>query len=171
MNNVILVTGGGRSGKSDHALSLATSYPRKCFVATAEAFDEEMNDRITRHKEDRGDSFITIEEPVEIVQEMKAIVSQVDVILLDCLTVWMGNLMHYCQKESLINAKILDLLDFLQESDCPIVIVTNEVGMGIIPENPTARLFRDMSGRLNQQVAALAKQVTLLVSGVPLNLK
>ncbi len=171
MNDIILITGGGRSGKSDYGLTLADPFAKKAFVATAEAFDDEMRARVEKHKANRDESYLTIEEPVEIVAKMKSILSAVDVILLDCLTVWVGNLMHYCQTEDCISEKISEFVDFLEDIPCPIVLVTNEVGMGIIPENAMARQFRDTAGRLNQRIAAVANQVTLLVSGIPLALK
>ena len=171
MKKIVLVTGGGRSGKSDYALTLTQPSQKKVFVATAEAFDGEMEKRIAQHRRDRDNGFSTIEEPIEIVEKMKSVAFCVDVILLDCLTVWMGNLMHYSLNIEAIHAKIDSLIDFLTEAPCRIIIVTNEVGMGIVPENATAREFRDLAGRLNQKVAVVADQVMLLVSGIPIRIK
>ena len=171
MKKITLITGGGRSGKSNYAVTLARSYQKRIFVATAEAFDREMEERIARHKADRGKEFITIEEPVEIVKEMRKVVSRADVILLDCLTVWLGNLMHRFPGRGTVDEKTAELTAFLDETTCSVIVVTNEVGLGIVPENPMAREFRDVAGRLNQQIAAVADHVTLLVCGIPISVK
>jgi adenosylcobinamide kinase/adenosylcobinamide-phosphate guanylyltransferase len=171
MNQVIYVTGGARSGKSSHALELAISYRRRVFLATAEAFDDEMRDRIDRHRDERGSSFTTIEEPLFIDRTFRDLPEGTEVVLLDCLTVWAGNLMHHIGDPEAINARIDALLEVLKSPPCDIILVTNEVGMGIVPENAMARAFRDLAGSINRQVASCATRAYLLCSGLPIVLK
>ncbi len=170
-NGVTLVTGGSRSGKSSFALDLAEAKDHKVFIATAEPLDDEMNERIDSHKKDRGDQFLTLEEPVKIWDTIRSVPEETDIILLDCLTVWMGNLQYHLNDSEKEEAAIQKLITVLKEPPCEIVIVTNEVGMGIVPEHKLSRRFRDAAGRLNQLVAALAKKVVLVVSGIPMIIK
>jgi adenosylcobinamide kinase / adenosylcobinamide-phosphate guanylyltransferase len=171
MPDVIYVTGGARSGKSSYALRLAEPYERRVFLATAEAFDGEMQRRIDKHREEREGLFTTVEEPVFIDRAIRNLPEGTGVVLLDCLTVWLGNLMHHLGDEAAISERIDALLDVLQAPPCDIILVSNEVGMGIVPENPMAREFRDLAGTLNRKVAERAKQAYLLCSGLPLVLK
>lgn len=172
MGRVTLLTGGARSGKSRHALALMERYGKRAFVATAEALDEEMRDRIARHQAERADSFITVEAPVHLGDAIRALPADVEAAVVDCLTVWLGNLMHYYgEDESSLGARVGELIDALREPPCDLVIVTNELGMGIVPDNELARRFRDLAGWLNQDVAELADEVVLVVSGIPLSLK
>lgn len=190
MNRVIFITGGARSGKSSFALKMATELPgRKVYIATAEPLDDEMRERIKRHKEERGGEWLTIEEPLKIsglLRELKCNIStpdfairqgRYDVILLDCLTLWLSNLMlaNKVLSEE-IDDFITSLKDFIDPSvlgaqSLVLFIVSNEVGMGIVPENEVARRFRDMAGLLNQKVAEIADEVYLVVSGIPLKIK
>ncbi|MBN1929179.1 MAG: bifunctional adenosylcobinamide kinase/adenosylcobinamide-phosphate guanylyltransferase [Chlorobiaceae bacterium] len=171
MPEVIYVTGGARSGKSSYALKLAEPYERRVFVATAEAFDGEMQRRIDKHKEEREDRFTTVEEPLHLDRALRNLPEGAEVVLVDCLTVWLGNMMHYLGDESAINERIDALLDVLSAPPCDIIFVSNEVGMGIVPENAMARDFRDLAGTLNRKVAERATQAYLLCSGLPLVLK
>ena len=171
MRNVIFLTGGARSGKSAFALDCAAKYERKAFLATAEAFDEEMARRIRKHREERGASFVTIEEPLDIDRELLTLPPDIDVVVLDCLTVWVGNLMHGIDREREIGDRIERFLNVLREPPVNMIVVTNEVGMGIVPENAMARAFRDMAGSLNRKAAAIATEAWLLCSGLPLRLK
>lgn len=167
-----LVTGGVRSGKSRHALELAAPYRRRLFVATAEAFDDEMRLRIARHRAERAERFETVEAPLDPGAILRQPPPGVDVILLDCLTVWIGNLMHHRGQEmSLDDAPFRTLFDALTQPPCDVILVTNEVGMGIVPDNPMARRFRDLAGGINARAAELADQVIFMVSGIPLCLK
>jgi adenosylcobinamide kinase/adenosylcobinamide-phosphate guanylyltransferase len=171
MHEVIYVTGGARSGKSSYALQLAGAYEHRVFLATAEAFDGEMQHRIDKHKEEREGLFTTVEEPLFIDRALRDIPVGSGVVLLDCLTVWLGNLMHHLGTEAAIAERIDALLDVLQTPPCDIILVSNEVGMGIVPENPMAREFRDLAGTLNRKVAERATRAYLLCSGLPLVLK
>jgi adenosylcobinamide kinase/adenosylcobinamide-phosphate guanylyltransferase len=168
---VSLVTGGSRSGKSSYALKLAETYKQKFFIATAQAMDDEMKARILNHQKERGESFQTIEEPLEIADAIHSVNDSAGVIILDCLTVWLGNLMYHLQDEKERSQRIDDFLKTLKSPPCDILIVTNEVGMGIVPENELSRRFRDDAGYLNQQVAKLADEVILMVSGIPVKIK
>jgi adenosylcobinamide kinase / adenosylcobinamide-phosphate guanylyltransferase len=171
MNKVIYVTGGARSGKSSYALHLAEPYEKRVFLATAEGFDDEMRDRIVRHREERGNAFTTVEEHLFIDRALRNLPEGTGVVLLDCLTVWVGNLMHHLGDASAIDERIVALLDVLKAPPCDLVIVSNEVGMGIVPENAMARAFRDLAGNLNRRVAESATHAYLLCSGLPLMLK
>ncbi len=172
MRRVTLITGGARSGKSRHALLLARGHPgRRVFLATAEPLDEEMRARIRRHREDRDPSFLTIEEPLDPAKALRSLPRDVEVAVIDCLTVWLGNLMHHCGDEGGEPPELRGLLALLAAPPCDLVIVTNEVGMGIVPGEPLARRFRDLAGRINQEVAKRANVVILMVSGIPIIVK
>jgi len=162
---MILVTGGERSGKSAYAMRIALERgTRRAFVATAEPLDDEMRARIKRHREDRGSLFETIEEPVEVPTVLRRCASY-DVVLVDCMTTWLGNLMHY-QRDIL--AMKDELLASVSGKE---VLVTNEVGMGIIPVEASTRLYVEELGRLNAALAQRADQVIFMVAGLPLILK
>ncbi|MHB8107785.1 MAG: bifunctional adenosylcobinamide kinase/adenosylcobinamide-phosphate guanylyltransferase [Candidatus Cryosericum sp.] len=162
---MILITGGEKSGKSTYALRLALEQgSRRAFVATAEAFDDEMRLRIKRHKEERGDLFETIEEPVEIPSALRRL-SSYDVVLVDCMTTWLGNLMYYKRD---IGSMKDELLTSVSGNE---IIVTNEVGMGIIPLEASTRAYVEDLGRLNAALAQRAERVIFMVSGLPLVLK
>ncbi len=171
MSNVFYVTGGARSGKSSCALQLADRYTKRVFLATAEPFDQEMQQRIGKHQAERGERFITVEEPLYPEQAFKQLPAGTEVVLLDCLTVWAGNLMHAFDADDEIKTRINFFLDALRAPPCDIILVSNEVGMGIVPENPMARRFRDIAGILNQNAASIATEAYLLCSGLPLRLK
>jgi adenosylcobinamide kinase/adenosylcobinamide-phosphate guanylyltransferase len=173
MPDVCYVTGGARSGKSSFALQLAAPYVKKVFLATAEPFDEEMVLRIGKHRDERGEHFTTVEEPLYLDHALRELPVDTEVVLLDCLTVWTGNLMHYAEtkEEGEIEKRINLFLEVLRSPPCNIILVSNEVGMGIVPENALARRFRDIAGILNQRVASLATEAWLLCSGLPLRLK
>jgi adenosylcobinamide kinase/adenosylcobinamide-phosphate guanylyltransferase len=171
MKNVMYVTGGARSGKSSFALQLAARYEKKVFLATAEPFDDEMKSRIGKHRDERGEQFITIEEPLYPEQALGNLPVGSEVVLLDCLTVWAGNLMHFFEDEAEIKKRIDCFLETLRKPPCDIILVSNEVGMGIVPENAMARRFRDIAGIVNQNVASIATEAYLLCSGLPIRLK
>jgi adenosylcobinamide kinase/adenosylcobinamide-phosphate guanylyltransferase len=162
---MILVTGGEKSGKSTYALRLALEKgSRRAFVATAEAFDDEMRARIKHHKEERGELFDTIEEPVEIPSTLRRL-SSYDVVLVDCMTTWLGNLMYYKRD---LNAMKDELLTSISGNE---IIVTNEVGMGIIPLEASTRAYVEDLGRLNAALAQRAEHVIFMVAGLPLVLR
>ncbi|MFO7871148.1 MAG: bifunctional adenosylcobinamide kinase/adenosylcobinamide-phosphate guanylyltransferase [Kiritimatiellia bacterium] len=170
-NTVTLVTGGARSGKSSHALDLALKREKRVFIATAEAADPEMAARIERHRSGRGDSFETIEEPLDPAGALARLPAGTDAALIDCLTVWVGNLMHKYGKETPSCREISDFLEAVRKPPCELVIVTNETGMGIVPANEASRQYRDIAGRLNQDVATLADRVVFTLSGIPVQIK
>ncbi len=172
MKKITFVTGGARSGKSHYALSLAQNYQgKRAFIATAEPFDEEMRERIKKHRQERGDSFITIEEPIKIKDTVESLSADVEIAVIDCLTVWLGNLMHQLRNKVDEHPEIFRFLDLLNKPPCNLIIVSNEVGMGIIPHSSMARRYRDLAGWVNQQVAKQADSVILMISGIPINLK
>lgn len=166
------VIGGARSGKSVFAEGLvndeaARSGLHKYYLATAEAFDDEMKKRIEKHIEQRGAGWKTIQEPLAIVEALSSLSSQ-DIVLVDCLTLWVNNLMHY-QQDCL--AAIDALCAWLESPNCQVVLVSNEIGLGLVPMDKLSRQFRDISGTMNQAVAKKAKKVTFIAAGLPLPLK
>ena len=165
--SILLVGGGSRSGKSRYALELARRYgPRRGFLATAQAFDDEMRERIARHRDERANEFTTIEEPFELSSAIQAAEKQFDVLVVDCLTLWLSNLM--LAERAIEGAPALDAI---AASPLPCVLVTNEVGCGIVPENALARRFRDEAGTLNRMAAERAMEAYWMIFGVPLRLK
>jgi adenosylcobinamide kinase/adenosylcobinamide-phosphate guanylyltransferase len=165
---IILITGGARSGKSLRAESRARSFPgRPVYIATAEALDAEMRERIARHQARRGNDWIEREAPLALVEALDA-TDGGGARLVDCLTLWLSNLMHAdrdCAQEA------AQLADALVRQSSPVVLVTNEVGLGIVPDNALARAFRDAAGLLNQAIARVADEAEFVVAGLPLKLK
>ncbi len=167
---IVFVTGGARSGKSGFVLSEALKITgKKAFLATGEAGDKEMEQRIKRHRKDRGEGWKTFEEPVYIGRLMEKIDGRYAVIVVDCLTLWLSNVMRSGLNAERETGRMLASLRAVKASS--VFIVSNEVGMGIVPENELARRFRDLAGRLNQRVAAAADEVYLTLSGVPVKIK
>ena len=161
------VLGGARSGKSRYAESLITALPPPwVYVATAEASDDEMAERIKRHRERRGVQWRTIEAPRELAKALSACGD--GPVLIDCLTLWLSNLML---AEANIEEETAQLEKTLVAAHGPVVLVANEVGSGIVPSYPLGRRFRDLQGILNQRIAARAERVILMVAGLPLALK
>ncbi len=171
MNRITLVTGGARSGKSRYALEAALGFEKRVFVATAVAFDEGMRERIAAHQAERADRFTTVEEPHDLAGALGRVPPDTDVVLIDCLTVWLGNLMHRHDGDGGTYPEIASFLECLQARAFNTILVTNEVGAGIVPENGLARRFRDLAGRLNQDVARIADSVVLTVCGIPTAIK
>ncbi len=163
-----LVLGGARSGKSAFAESLAREQGRGIYVATAERVDEEMARRIEAHRARRGEDWHTVEAPLELAEAIRREGSPHACLLVDCLSVWLGNLLHH---RRCVDSACTALLDSLRDAAGPVVLVANEVGLGIVPDNATARVFRDHAGRLNQSVATLAERVYFVAAGLPLTLK
>ena len=170
----ILVLGGARSGKSSYALKLAESnWRRPLYVATAEAFDREMTARIAAHKRARSRRWACAEEPLELARLIKRaskLFPARDVLLIDCLTLWLNNVIF---KEGLksFQRRKAGLLEAVRNSSRSLVMVSNEVGLGIVPENESGRQFRDLAGWLNQDLAVVADTVVFVASGLPLVLK
>lgn len=163
------VLGGARSGKSARALSTAEEIgSARVFVATAEAWDDEMAARIARHKAERGPGWSSIEAPLDIIPAITQASANNDVCLVDCLTLWLSNLMHH---ERDVDAEVKALCAAIRATSIPLILVSNEVGLGLVPETPLGRAFRDEQGRLNQQVAAVCDKVEFIVAGLPITLK
>lgn len=168
----ILITGGCRSGKSRHALLLAKEHSgKKIYLATAEALDKEMGKRIVKHKKERGKDWTTIEEPIDIVGVVAREGDKAGLIILDCLTLWISNLLMQNQTANSILKRVKQLIQKCNESKATIVLITNEVGAGIVPENRLARDFRDISGETNQIIAQSFDEVVHMVSGIPVIIK
>lgn len=167
---IIFVTGGARSGKSSFAMAEASRINgKKAYIATAEALDEEMRQRIENHKRQRSDEWVTYEEPIKIADVIKKIEGKYSVIVIDCLTLWLSNIMHAgLNIKTEIEYLISSLLTLHLSS---MYIVSNEVGMGIVPENEMARRFRDMAGVLNQKMAEVSDKVYMVVAGIPIKIK
>lgn len=173
MGRLILVLGGARSGKSSFALKRAEKDgTRRAFVATAEARDEEMAERIKRHRAERANRWSTYEEPLNLTRLLTEIADSHDVYLIDCITLWVSNLMAQgLQDEEIIN-KTKELSRVcVQMKDCSVYVVSNEVGLSVVPENPLARRFRDLTGRVNQILAEAAEEVYFIISGLPQRIK
>ena len=173
MTSITLITGGARSGKSSLALRLALeNYRIRTFIATAVALDQEMRERISRHQKERGDRFRTVEEPIHLSDTMEGLPADNQVVVVDCLTVWLGNLYHhYEEDQNRVLAHAEAFINRLDDLACDLILVSNEVGWGIVPENPLGRSFRDVAGYLNRRVAEKAQHVHLLCCGIPLTLK
>jgi adenosylcobinamide kinase/adenosylcobinamide-phosphate guanylyltransferase len=168
---LILVTGGCRSGKSRYALDYANRhFSKKLYLATCEALDEEMAQRIVHHKKTRGIEWQTVEEPIKIVEGIKQH-EDVDVILLDCITLWLSNLLMRQKEDLEVMDEMHRLMDAMKQSQTSLILVSNEVGMGIVPADPLSRRFRDLSGMVNQRIAEVVNTVIFMVSGIPLFLK
>ena len=165
----ILIIGGARSGKSGRALELAGQLPgERVFVATAERSDAEMAARIERHRRDRRPQFSTVEAPLDLLDALNTASGPDRVVIVDCLTLWLGNLMHY---ERDVDAHTAALVAFLEVAPGPMILVSNEVGTGLVPMTSLGRAFRDVQGELNQAVAAVCERVEFMVAGLPVVVK
>jgi adenosylcobinamide kinase/adenosylcobinamide-phosphate guanylyltransferase len=182
---IVFITGGARSGKSSFALGEATKITgQKAYIATAEALDDEMKERIREHRTKRGEEWDTYEEPREIPGVLTEVSGRYSVVVLDCLTLWLSNVMIQSnQPEKAIN-EFLRVLGSLSCSGgstrlnsvgglngLTVYVISNEVGMGIVPENKLAREFRDLAGFLNQKIAEIADEVYAVISGIPIKIK
>lgn len=165
----VLVLGGARSGKSAFAERLvAETGLSRHYIATGRAWDDEMRQRIAKHREDRGEGWETYEEPLALAARIKDVAREDRAVLVDCLTLWVTNLML---EERDIEAEFASLTEAIAAAPGRLVFVSNEVGLGIVPENRMAREFRDHAGRLHQQVAALVPEVYFVAAGLPLKMK
>jgi adenosylcobinamide kinase/adenosylcobinamide-phosphate guanylyltransferase len=173
MGTITLVTGGARSGKSMQALKLALPYQRKFFVATGEALDGEMTARIEFHRTTRPVDFQTVEEPLNVVAALDKLRNSADLVVLDCLTLWVSNLMmRQAMGDELILAEADQLAAALKKASFASIVVTDEVGSGIVPtDHAESRRFRDLLGWTNQKVATVADQVLMMVAGYALKVK
>jgi adenosylcobinamide kinase / adenosylcobinamide-phosphate guanylyltransferase len=176
---LILLLGGARAGKSDHALRLAAapqhgSEVKVCFIATAQASDEDMTARIVRHQAERPGHWRTIEEPYRIDEALQK-TGEADIVIVDCLTLFVSNWLLRCEDEheceQFVGRITRDFLELARPRRQTIICVSNEAGLGVVPETRLGRVFRDMLGRMNQDFAHAADEVYLLVAGLPLQLK
>jgi adenosylcobinamide kinase/adenosylcobinamide-phosphate guanylyltransferase len=185
MGNVILVTGGARSGKSTFAEAMLSAKDRVLYIATAIAFDEEMKERIALHKAQRPDSWETLEAYDQLEDKILQSGEKYDGILLDCITVMLTNLMFNHEKfdenhltkefwmelESQVMTEMKSLVQQIREISETTIFVTNEIGSGLVPETALSRSFRDMAGRINQMMAKESDEVYLVVAGIPVKIK
>ena len=177
MAQIIFITGGARSGKSIFAEQRAREFGVPLgYLATAQTLDSEMDERVKRHRQRRGAEWTTIEEPIHLSQALARCDGHYQAILVDCLTLWLSNLLFKYedaaeQVEERIHEDLQRLKSTLQRMVTPVVLVSNEVGMGIVPDNTLARLFRDIAGTANQTMAGAADEVHAVISGIPLRLK
>ena len=173
MKEIIFVIGGCRSGKSTYALQTAEKVPaeRKIFIATCVPQDNEMKQRVARHQKERSQNWLTVEEPLHLPEAILKNSPKADVMLVDCLTLWVSNLLMETDDEEKLEEAISQLIDTLEKATCPIVLVSNEVGTGIVPENRLARQYRDIIGLANQAVAKTAGKVIWMVAGIPVTVK
>lgn len=172
MGKITFILGGARSGKSRYALKLAKdTAQRVAFIATCQPKDSEMKKRALLHRKARPAHWKTFEEPFEPTLSLKRIGSKFDVVIIDCLTLMISNLMLKGLKESAIENKINKMLHALKKIKAQSILVSNEVGLGIVPGNALARTFRDTAGRINQVVAGKSDEVFFMVSGLPWRIK
>ena len=173
MKEIIFVIGGCRSGKSTYAMQTAERVPaeQKIFIATCVPRDDEMKRRVARHQKERSQNWVTVEAPLNLPEAIRQNSRSGDVILVDCLTLWVSNLLMETGDESKIEETISQFINAIEKAAGPIVLVSNEVGAGIVPENALARQYRDIIGRVNQTVAKTAGRVIWMVAGIPVTVK
>lgn len=166
---ITLILGGARSGKSAYAEALGAGFEgRRAYIATAEMFDDEMRERAAAHRAQRGAGWNTVEAPVDLVRALTECTGSHPFVLVDCVTVWLGNLVHHGWDSA---AEVERLCAALTAAPATVAIVANEVGLGIVPDNALARRFRDEAGRANQRIAAVADSAVFMAAGLPLILK
>ena len=173
MNTKIFIIGGCRSGKSGYALTRAQNFPgnNRVFIATCNPQDDEMRQRVARHQEERDRSWQTVEAQLLLPEAVDVNSRKADVILVDCLTLWISNLLMASEDPDEIERQIPRLTAAIQSAKCPLVLVSNEVGQGIVPANKLARQFRDLAGYVNQAVAGCVNEVVWTVAGIPVKIK
>jgi len=169
---IYLITGGARSGKSAFAEKMASELTgKRAYLATAQALDPEMAARIEKHRKDRDAAWDTYEEPLAVAELLKKLSGRYDVVLIDCLTLWLSNVMAHTDGDDIVALRSADLVAAIQDFNGVCIVVSNEVGLGIVPDNPLARKFRDFAGTLNQKVARSADEVFFTASGIPVKIK
>ncbi len=173
MIDVTFILGGCRSGKSALALKTANAVAadRRVFIATSMPCDDEMKARVARHRAERGAEWTTVEAPLALSEAIAENTRSGCVVLVDCLTLWISNLLLETGSPAKVETRILRLIGTLAQAACPVLLVSNEVGAGIVPENTLAREFRDLAGTANQAVAAAADRVVWVVAGIPVTIK
>ena len=166
----VLVLGGARSGKTGFAEQLAMGAGiRPAYLATAQALDSEMRERVESHRRQRKGRFETVEEPLDLAAALETAAGQHDVILVDCLTLWITNLLGAGRDVASAVDQLSDALSGIESAR--VILVSNEVGLGIVPDNPLARTFRDLAGSTHQRMAEICDDVYFVVAGLPLTLK
>lgn len=169
---IYFITGGARSGKSAFAEKLADGLTgKRAYIATAQALDPEMAARIELHRQGRGNTWDTYEEPLAVPDLLKKLSGQYQTVLLDCLTLWLSNIMAHSGGNGEIAARTEDLITTIKGFGKACIVVSNEVGLGIVPDNPLARQFRDSAGVLNQKMAKIADEAYFMASGIPMRIK
>jgi adenosylcobinamide kinase/adenosylcobinamide-phosphate guanylyltransferase len=172
LKETVLIIGGCRSGKSGHALHLADQFAgHKIFMATCVPLDKEMEQRVSHHQKHRNPNWKTLEVPILLPEAIRENSGRGQVILVDCLTLWINNLLMENDDPENIDKHVGYLARSLENAECPVILVSNEVGTGIVPENRLARLFRDVAGFANQKIAACADRVIWMVAGIPVEIK
>jgi len=172
MGHWTLIIGGARSGKSSHALKLARGFrPARFYIATAGAGDEEMKERILNHQKERGSDFRTIEEQYELKKVFRGLPGESRVVVVDCLTLWVTNLLIAERSEEKIRKIIGELLEMKERVNAPVIWVSNEVGQGIVPNDPLSRRYQDLLGWTNQRFAGVSNRVIQMVAGIPVRIK
>ena len=171
-NSATLILGGCRSGKSRFAEQRARRYQRRLFIATMQAGDDpELHQRIRHHQESRGNGWETEEEPLRLVEAIENRAAATDIILVDCLTLWLSNCLLDDQSDDEIMQQVSSLSQAIQKLKTPLLLVANEVGLGLVPDSVLGRRFRDLAGWCNQQVAGCCQEVVFMAAGLPLRLK
>lgn len=169
---IFFITGGARSGKSAFAEKLANSLSgKRAYLATAQALDAEMVARVEQHRKRRGSAWDTFEEPLAAAELLKKLSSTHDIVLLDCLTLWLSNVMAHTDGDGAVLSRSDDLVSAIKDFSGACIVVSNEVGLGIVPDNPLARRFRDLAGLLNQKTAQVADEVYFSAAGIPVRIK
>ena len=173
MNETVFVLGGCRSGKSSYALETAQKFSgnKKVFIATCVPRDDEMQLRVARHQQERSRHWHTVEAPLHLSEAIVEAGGKASVLIVDCLTLWVNNLLMENYDSEQILDQVQSLTRAVSSVTCPVILVSNEVGTGIVPENKLARLYRDLVGSTNQAVAACADQVIWTVAGIPVTIK
>lgn len=180
MSKIIFLLGGARSGKSSYAIELAKRISDKVlYLATGVPCDDETKAKIEKHKKARPKSWTVIEKPLNVETALKEIDNSIEVVIIDCFTFWVSNLLlHYQDKkvdssylETEITTRVLQVISIARNIKAQVIIVSNEVGLGIVPETSLGRIFRDILGRANQMVTASADEVLLMVAGIPIKVK
>lgn len=170
MNSYLLI-GGARSGKSQWAIEFGNKFTTPCYIATSQILDDEMAQRVEKHQKERGENWITIESGLELHKVIEYAISNHDYVVVDCLTVWTGQWMEKHEDEYLLDHYIQSIINLISKNNSNLVFITNEVGMGIVPDNALARRYRDLLGNINQKIAASCDHVILFAAGIPLAIK
>lgn len=172
MNNITFILGGARSGKSSYAIGLVNSLDKKvAFIATCRPLDKEMKLRIELHKKKRPGHWKTFEEPKDLQGLLNRLGTEFDIVIIDCLTLFISNLLSEGLTDGEMEGAMDGILKILEEAEYKSVIISNEVGLGIVPANRLARRFRDLAGKINQNVARNAGEVIFMISGIPVKIK